>query len=89
MEKEWMLTDLEKRTLCVYLLQIKVIPSEADFEFWYQSTRDGSDEAEHGYQETLSVASAWVEGYRLGCRTAAGLSRQEPIDIDLLFPVDR
>ena len=84
-----MLTDLEKRTLCVYLVQMKVMPSEADFDFWYQSTRDGSDEAEHAYQETLAVASAWVDGYRLGYRTAAGLSRQGPIGIDLIFPVER
>ena len=83
------LTDLEKRTLCVYLVKMKVMASEADFELWYQSTRDGSDEGEHKYQETLAVASAWVDGYRLGYRTAAGLSRQKLIDIDLLFPVER
>ena len=83
------LTDLEKRTLCVYLLHMKVMPSEADFELWYQSTRDGSDEAERAYKETLALASAWLDGYRLGYRTAARLSRQALIDIDLLFPVER
>ena len=89
MEKERLLEDQEKRTLCVYMLHMKVMRSEADFELWYQSTRDGSDEAERAYQETLALASTWLDGYRLGYRTAARLSRQALIDIDLLFPVER
>ena len=83
------MTGTEERTLRYYLFAMGEITEIEGIGFtrWHKATRNGTEEGEAAYEDTLSHARTWLRGYLRGMRDFGSV--QTIIDKDDLIDYSR